>query len=314
MSLKLKVVLGVLVFVTLFFVSRVVTYFGRGATTASMYSSSNTAGSGIVAQFSNVKDSDHDGIPDAQESQYGSDPFNADTDSDGFLDGEEAMTGYDPANKDSNPDQQGGPQTVTQSFIEKLVGGYLSGDLDFQKTGTTTYAQNMDILTYATIDASGKSTAPSYIPDPIIADSSSPEVTKKYLIDVSRLLNIIPSDDKYYMGSFDESSQLMTNQSVKDQYMLALVLDRVGTKLASVPVPHEMLAWHNQMVRNLADMAQLYYSLANANQDPIKAFTNIGASEATITSFVTLGATFNGYLTTHGLTTRVRAFANLQEP
>jgi hypothetical protein len=42
-------------------------------------------------------DADADGLTDADESKYGTDPQNPDTDGDGFRDGEEADSGYNPA-------------------------------------------------------------------------------------------------------------------------------------------------------------------------------------------------------------------------
>ena len=44
------------------------------------------------------KDSDEDGIPDAEEIRIGTDPLNPDSDNDGFLDGAEYKEGYNPLN------------------------------------------------------------------------------------------------------------------------------------------------------------------------------------------------------------------------
>jgi hypothetical protein len=41
-------------------------------------------------------DTDNDGLTDAQESTYGTDPANPDSDGDGYLDGAEVESGYDP--------------------------------------------------------------------------------------------------------------------------------------------------------------------------------------------------------------------------
>ncbi len=41
-------------------------------------------------------DSDQDGLSDAEEKTYGTDPFNPDTDGDGYTDGAEVKSGYDP--------------------------------------------------------------------------------------------------------------------------------------------------------------------------------------------------------------------------
>jgi len=43
-----------------------------------------------------TRDSDHDGLPDAVEQVYGTDPASPDTDNDAYLDGDEVMKGYNP--------------------------------------------------------------------------------------------------------------------------------------------------------------------------------------------------------------------------
>jgi hypothetical protein len=49
-----------------------------------------------LAVFDPNKDSDHDGLTDADEAKYGTDPNKADTDGDGYSDGTEVSGGYNP--------------------------------------------------------------------------------------------------------------------------------------------------------------------------------------------------------------------------
>lgn len=44
-----------------------------------------------------TRDSDHDGLPDAVEQMYGTDPKSPDTDNDTYLDGDEVLRGYNPS-------------------------------------------------------------------------------------------------------------------------------------------------------------------------------------------------------------------------
>ncbi|MBI4135674.1 hypothetical protein HY477_03000 [Candidatus Uhrbacteria bacterium] len=53
-----------------------------------------TQGGDSTAAF--VSDFDHDGLSDALEIFYGTDPANPDSDDDTFLDGEEVRRGYNP--------------------------------------------------------------------------------------------------------------------------------------------------------------------------------------------------------------------------
>lgn len=56
-----------------------------------------------------TKDSDGDGLTNAEEKVYGTDPYNPDTDGDGYSDGVEVRSGYDPLKKAP------GDKIVTQS-------------------------------------------------------------------------------------------------------------------------------------------------------------------------------------------------------
>ncbi len=49
-------------------------------------------------------DTDHDGLSDADEVKYGTDPTNPDTDGDGYLDGDEVKNGYNPLGEGSLPE------------------------------------------------------------------------------------------------------------------------------------------------------------------------------------------------------------------
>jgi hypothetical protein len=51
----------------------------------------------VTTPNSSTIDSDNDGLSDADEAFYGTDPFNPDTDGDGFTDGDEVKNGYNPA-------------------------------------------------------------------------------------------------------------------------------------------------------------------------------------------------------------------------
>jgi hypothetical protein len=50
----------------------------------------------LAEQTDPDSDTDNDGLTDAQESTYGTDPANPDSDGDGYLDGDEVGAGYDP--------------------------------------------------------------------------------------------------------------------------------------------------------------------------------------------------------------------------
>lgn len=315
MSLRLKVVLGILVLIAVFFVFRAVSYLHAQTQTATISVSTHEDGSNVISQYSSpMLDSDHDGIPDVQEASYGTDPIKPDTDSDGYLDGEEIAAATDPIVNEVTAKKNAQNNTLTTRFFDKLVGGYMAGDLNYKTAGTDAFTNGMDTLVYATIDDFNKSKPAVTVPDPAINDDSSPEAIKKYLTDVTVLLNIIPADGSYYTGSMTADATSLDRQSVKRMYMLALVLDRVSKKLSLVPAPRDMAGWQSQMTRTMANLSQIYYALVSVDQDPIRAMAELDSFTDTFTNFSVLGAQFNGILEHNGLPVRVRAFAIIQQP
>lgn len=65
---------------------------------------SEPRGDGNLDAATAAADSDGDGMSDADEAIFGSDPASADTDGDGLLDGEEALAGTDPLASDTDED------------------------------------------------------------------------------------------------------------------------------------------------------------------------------------------------------------------
>ncbi|HTX86729.1 MAG TPA: hypothetical protein VMC41_01515 [Candidatus Nanoarchaeia archaeon] len=67
------------------------------ATSTTAFSASSTLAHDGLPLNSNVADADHDGLSDAEEIIFGTDPNKADTDGDGYPDGAEVLSLYDPA-------------------------------------------------------------------------------------------------------------------------------------------------------------------------------------------------------------------------
>jgi hypothetical protein len=74
----------------------------------------NNANNNLNTNSSLMNDSDNDGLIDAREEFYGTDPNNPDTDGDGFSDGFEVINGYNP-NGEGKLEIYGPNQTNTNS-------------------------------------------------------------------------------------------------------------------------------------------------------------------------------------------------------
>ncbi|MEK7507408.1 MAG: hypothetical protein AAB585_02640 [Patescibacteria group bacterium] len=129
MSLKLKLILGVLVVSAGFLVIRVGSVFKNNATIANIPFSGQSSTPTSVTSAIPI-DSDNDGINDIDEAYYQTDPFNPDTDGDGFKDGEEIMSGCSPIKPRplDCPQKTGAAgQNLTDKVADLLTGGLYAG-------------------------------------------------------------------------------------------------------------------------------------------------------------------------------------------
>src|SRR3989344_5053184 len=135
MSLKLKLILGVLVLGAVFLGYRTAyIVLSPGNTSRSELPQSLTA---QLVGADIPDDIDHDGLNDDDETEYKTDYHDADSDDDGYLDGEEVLSGYDPMR--ATDDQLHGLKSLTEFFAGNLIGGIISGDLSPSLRGTDGY-------------------------------------------------------------------------------------------------------------------------------------------------------------------------------
>ncbi len=151
MSLKLKLVLGFFVVLAAFFGYR--SLQSISTPNKAGLANINSVAPALKAQISEtVLDSDHDGIPDLNETAYGTNIFKADTDGDGYLDGEEVASGHDPlkANDDAKTKKK---QNLTDLFARRLVAGAAAGDLNPKNGKGATYQNGINLISLAILDA-----------------------------------------------------------------------------------------------------------------------------------------------------------------
>jgi hypothetical protein len=230
MSNRLKIVLGILVFITGFLVIRVGSVLTSKVkladTTASIAGAVSNNGDFTPVDPMTV-DSDHDGLPDREEIIYGTDPNNPDTDGDGFTDGEEVAAGTDPLDPNDNiATRKAGTSTGSLSLVsptanltDRLLNTGLasliddSGNLNPDAMTDQKYA---DILN--TINAAAAAgLAPTTIADSdikIISDNSPAAITK-YINTVSSIIEegIFGPTGAMITGTSDDIIGLSQNEN-----------------------------------------------------------------------------------------------------
>src|SRR3989344_5215748 len=109
--------------------------------------------SSVKIDYGDTDDADHDGLKDAEEAIWGSDPYNSDTDGDGFLDGEEISSGHNPiqADDDSLSRQReflglNSTQRPAQAHSGRIFRGDLKSGID-----PKIFAQSVDSIAGATV-------------------------------------------------------------------------------------------------------------------------------------------------------------------
>lgn len=273
MSLKLKLILGVLVLGALFFGYQAATgILPNTITPASLSPSSLTAQIGTA----NIPaDTDHDGLDDYDETEYKTDYKDADSDDDGYLDGEEVLSGYDPTQ--ATDDDLNAPKNVTQMYLNRLMAGVAAGDLNPKNNDPAKRDAGLQMIALATLTDA----------QTVIANDQS--ITK---------INVIPDNVENITdyGNFVDTNlngsafqfpfglqkvrlivaldQIKNNNPDRAVKTFAMY-ERFFTKQAAIwratSVPKTFVNFHTMFLNYLTTMEGHYRAAANMKSDPMLA-------------------------------------------
>ena len=254
---------------------------GRVGLLLSQTFSSATANAPTVARVINYNDSndiDHDGLSDADEAYYGTDPKNPDSDGDGYLDGEEVMSGCNPKKIDiegCQPRNAAGIATtnLTNQVSDLLATGLVAGALkdpannkDFQKNIGLIGAQ-------AYLDFEDRFTPKSTRADLTILNDNSRETVASYIDSLVKIL------DATLLRSKDEQIEEM--KSGLQLYTLAPqeknpVFIRLSNSFADsyqellkLPVPADWTDLHLKLLDSMGRFSLAYQYITDPTTDPV---------------------------------------------
>ncbi|OGN28323.1 MAG: hypothetical protein A2941_02190 [Candidatus Yanofskybacteria bacterium RIFCSPLOWO2_01_FULL_49_17] len=230
-----------------------------------------------VSSFSNddqncaICDPDHDGLTNAEEVLWNTDPFNSDTDGDGFKDGEETASGHNPLVP--GPDDLINSDNLTEQLANLTVAGLVAGELN---PASGNYEQTLADITSS------------------VADSA------KYLFNKqvdAGLLNIIPGNSdsnniyvrtvshlvQRFSDAFGEQlnrliDDLNTTGSkgftgeMKDYYSRqAEILDALFNDALSMPVTRPFSSFHTGFAALVMQLKSIDEAMADGDKDTVKA-------------------------------------------
>lgn len=180
------------------------------------------------------KDSDSDGLPDAAETIYKTDPFDPDTDNDKYLDGEEVKNGYDPTIPSPND------KIFSKENSQGEVAGATTG-INIEKYFPLNNQLNI-------INPSNKDTVSSYF-----------ELSSKVLM---------PS-----LNELGEATASAQKGDASGLLTVLAKIDSGYKELLKIPVPEETLQIHKESLAEIKILRQNLATFASqANKDAYSEF------------------------------------------
>ncbi len=282
MSLKLKLILGALVFGAVFLGYRMVAFLSPNIT--QLGTQQGIAASSLTAtinQSDQLLDSDHDGIPDLQETQYHTDWRNPDTDGDGYLDGEEVVSGHDPTK--AGNDNLNADTNVTQSYLHRLMAGVVAGDLNPKNNDPTTQTASLQMIALATItDARSVITKNADVAKiNVIPD------TEENINDYGNFIKNNITGEAFQFPFYAQSARLTValdqikhdnpDQAIKTFTMYERFFATQAAIWRDVPVPKTFVNFHTMFLTYLTTMESHYRAAANMKSDPMLATIALNA-------------------------------------
>lgn len=258
-----------------------------------------------------AKDSDTDGLPDWQESLYGTDPLNPESFQAGIKDGEAVAQGLieprvvvrpeeGPVDPDSIPGIDAVPDSLTDRFSQTLLKQYLLNK------GTVPPTQE-EILAF--VQQGVAELSATFVPKDAYSaaqvrssGTSGGEALKAYAaqVDAAFEAHTVPTDknELYY---FDDAMKgnagaLTKIADISDAYT------NIGKALMAIPVPQEAQRAHLSMVNALMQMSEVAGHMASMETDPLRALMGIGLYQQSADRVVTALTGMHGIFTARQIT------------
>lgn len=262
--------------------------------------------SALLAQVA-ARDSDNDGLPDWEESLYGTDPHNPDTRGLGMTDGEAVNRGLvvpravvpDPANSTSATSTESAPTTLTDIFLRNFTTLYLSAKE--QASGATlTSAQTSQLADQAVnnlLDNLTLATSPRTAAD-LTVSGSGPNALRGYaaaaeVVFLAHKSTATTSEMRYFRSAVDGNSGATTQLSA-----IAASYRDDAAGLLVLPVPQELQGADLALINALRHLSDIIDDLARVTDDPLASMLALrlypSAAANLAHAFVTFADAYDG--------------------
>jgi hypothetical protein len=251
------------------------------------------------------KDSDTDGLPDWQESLYGTDPYNPESFQAGIKDGEAVAQGLieprvtvrpedQPVDPSSIPGTVAAPSSLTDQFSQNLLRQYLLSRGENPPTPEEVTAFVTDALS----DLAQTSQRPDTFTNADVVPS--PEAgtlgLTNYVARAENALateNIRPAKNELFYFSDavkGDSGALSKIEQISDAY------EASSEVLMQISVPEEARRAHLSIANALAGMSAVTADLASLESDPLRALVGLASYDRQATELAQAFAGMHGIL------------------
>jgi len=283
MSKTIKTLLIILVLIAGFVVFRIVFLFSKQLDVASARPTP------IEVDYQDTNDFDGDGLLNADESYWNTDPFNPDTDGDGFLDGEEVLSGYSPNDSRSEGNDSLAEKSkfietnITEGIAFLITGGLESGDL--RDAGSDIYNDAIDRISLAAIyDTLDVLESIDLQEENFNVVEPTTENQQNYVNIIAEIIDGELTD--VLIGQPEDINRLFLNSpdifdnpyevKIKNTFLgHATKFQEAYQIIYESPVPENWIRVHRQSLRLLKKIEMHYRSIALSNDDPLKMLTTL---------------------------------------
>lgn len=252
----------------------------------------------------NLKDSDNDGLRDWEEELYKTDPYNSDTDNDGYLDGEEVDSDHNPLIKAPGDELTFHPLPLGDKYniskkifngevLQNVLGSYLSQVSEYLQNhpeinspDQLSALENQPItneMAEKSINDNYANLLEQYLPELLeifdisisddeikISQDNSKEAIGLYVFGISQWLN----SDIFFLQN--EALQIignaLGNQDFNNLDRLIKLNDSWIDKMKEIAVPSSWKEIHKQGFKIIIMTRNIFISLRDYENDPIKAY------------------------------------------
>lgn len=248
-----------------------------------------------------AKDSDGDGVPDWEESLWGTDPHKVDTNGDGISDAEEIAakkrageTATQAASATGSQPQQ---ETLTSVLVDDSINALIQSggkplDPKVQEQLLATFAEKVKSGEYAPANED-----PYALSDLHIVSTTN-ESAAQYRTDLIRIFtdfsNNYPGDDITFIQDF-----LNTNNGASEIPTRASLYKTLAKTLGAISVPSDISVKHVALMNTYVQISDAYLNIGHLFDDPLRGLVGIIQMENHLKALDTetseLGTFFGSY-------------------